>query len=137
MYLYPDYYTAVVGVWRDHLLISGRATRLTEACRSGIAWKLKFGDLHGPTIAYSPPSQYSVGVKPLERDPYEARIVEFENSVIPGAKHGLFAKGNVKRGILSSEEFGDKNSFNIFLFSLHFISSYVAACFSFNPPKII
>ena len=97
-YLYPDYYTAIVGVWKDHVLVSGKTTRLTEACRSGNAWTLKFRELHGPTQAYSPPSKYSIGVKPLERDPFEARIVEVKNSIIPGAQHGLFTKRNVKKG---------------------------------------
>ena len=27
-YLYPDYSTAIVGVWKDHLLVHGRTTQL-------------------------------------------------------------------------------------------------------------
>ena len=66
-YLYPDYTTAVVGVWRDHLLLSGRTTELGMACRAGSTWTLWFGELEGPSLAYSPPSHYSLGIQPLQR----------------------------------------------------------------------
>merc|ERR1711892_925499 len=49
-YLYPDYSTAIVGVWRDHLLVSGRTTHLLEACRSEGVWTLQFGELGGPIL---------------------------------------------------------------------------------------
>ena len=97
-YLYPDYFTVIVGVWRDHLLVSGRTTHLMEACRSENIWTLKFGELEGPIMTYSPPSHYSYGVPPLQRDPFEDRNVDVKDSLIPGAKHGLFAKRNFKRG---------------------------------------
>ena len=97
-YLYPDYSTAIVGVWRDHLLVSGRTTHLVEACRSGNAWTLKFGELEGPIMTYSPPSHYSIGVQPLQRDPYEVRTLEVKSSLLPGAEDGLFTKRNLETG---------------------------------------
>eukprot|EP00092_Neocalanus_flemingeri_P018569 GFUD01020106.1.p1 GENE.GFUD01020106.1~~GFUD01020106.1.p1 ORF type:complete len:349 (-),score=99.52 GFUD01020106.1:8-1054(-) len=97
-YLYPDYSTAIVGVWRDHLLVSGRTTQLAEACRSGNVWTLKFGELEGPIMTYSPPTHYSYGVHPLQRDPYEVRTVEVKNSEEPGAQDGLFTTRDVMSG---------------------------------------
>ena len=37
---------------------------------------LRFGDLSGPTVSYSPPSHYSLGAPPTLRDPMEAVTVE-------------------------------------------------------------
>ena len=104
-YLYPDYSTAIVGVWRDHLLVSGRTTHLAEACRSRNVWTLKFGELEGPIMTYSPPSHYTFGIDPLQRDPYEVKTVEVKSSLFPGAEDGLFTKeyletGNHKNGVL-------------------------------------
>jgi len=97
-YLYPDYSTAIVGVWRDHLLINGRATTMVEACRNGNVWNLRFGELEGPTISYSPPTHYSYGVDPLQRDPYEQRTVEVRRSLEETAHDGLFTTREVMAG---------------------------------------
>jgi len=97
-YLYPDYSTAILGVWRDHLLVNGRTTHLVEACRSGTVWTLKFGELEGPILTYSPPSHYSYGVHPLQRDPYEEKTVEVQVSLLPGATDGLFTKRYTETG---------------------------------------
>jgi len=97
-YLYPDYSTAVVGVWKDHLLVHGRTTELVEACMSGNSWTLQFGELEGPVMAYSPPSHYSYGVHPLQRDPYESRTVQVRKSEEAGAQDGLFTTREVLSG---------------------------------------
>ena len=97
-YLYPDYSTSIVGIWRDHILVSGRTTHLLEACRSGNIWKLKFGELEGPIMTYSPPSHYSYGVHPLQRDPYEMKTVEVKKSNQLGAEDGLFTRRDVMEG---------------------------------------
>jgi len=97
-YLYPDYSTAIVGVWKDHLLVHGRTTELVEACRSGNTWTLQFGELEGPVMTYSPPSHYSYGVSPLQRDPYESRTVQVRKSEEAGAEDGLFTTREVLSG---------------------------------------
>jgi len=97
-YLYPDYSTAIVGVWKDHLLVHGRTTQLVEACMSGNSWTLQFGELEGPVMAYSPPSHYSYGVHPLQRDPYESRTVQVRKSEEAGAQDGLFTTREVLSG---------------------------------------
>jgi len=97
-YLYPDYSTAIVGVWKDHLLVHGRTTELVEACMSGNSWTLQFGELEGPVMAYSPPSHYSYGVHPLQRDPYESRTVQVRKSEEAGAQDGLFTTREVLSG---------------------------------------
>ena len=97
-YLYPDYSTAIVGVWKDLLLVHGRTTQLVEACMSGNSWTLQFGELEGPVMAYSPPSHFSYGVHPLQRDPYEQRTIEVQASLMLGANHGVFTKRNVETG---------------------------------------
>jgi len=97
-YLYPDYSTAIVGVWKDHLLVHGRTTELVEACMSGNTWTLQFGELEGPVMTYSPPSHYSYGVSPLQRDPYESRTVQVGKSEKAGAQDGLFTTREVLSG---------------------------------------
>ena len=97
-YLYPDYSVAIVGLWKDHLLVHGRTSQLVEACRAGDMWTLSFGELEGPSMSYSPPSHYSYGVQPLQRDPYEARTVEVRKSDQPGAQDGLFTVREVLSG---------------------------------------
>ena len=37
---------------------------------------LRFGDLSGPTVGYSPPSHYSLGAPPTLKDPMETVTVE-------------------------------------------------------------
>merc|ERR1711971_1336962 len=69
------------------------------ACRTGRTWTLWFGDLEGPPLKYAPPSHYSLGVNPLQSDPYEKKITEVRQSSLPGAHDGLFAI----RPILSGE----------------------------------
>jgi len=97
-YLFPDYSTAIVGLWMDHILLQGKATRLGEACRSGQTWILKFGDLNGPVLSYSPPSHYSLGGEALQQDPFEVATVEVRESGIEGAKDGLFALRDIIAG---------------------------------------
>lgn len=99
-YLYPDYRTGVVGLWLDHLLLQGRATRLGEACRlaGGHTWRLQFEEPTGPVLHYSPSSHYSLGIDPLQRDPYESRTVEVRRSGLSGAEDGLFTLRHVIAG---------------------------------------
>ena len=80
-YLYPDYLTALVGVWKDHLLVSGHSTDLVMACWKEETWTLWFGDLVGPTLKYSPPSHCSLGVDPLQRLEYCWFDYNFHNIV--------------------------------------------------------
>ena len=95
-YFYADYSTAIVGSWKDHLLVSGRTAHLEE----GNGWELKFVELEGPLIPFSPPSHYSYGVHPLQRDPYETTTVEVRQSQFQAGGEGLFAKRSLKRGLL-------------------------------------
>jgi histone-lysine N-methyltransferase SETD7 len=99
VYFYPDFTTVIVGLWEDHLLVQGQASSLTHACFSEAGWTLRFGDLSGPTVAYSPPSHYSLGAPPTLKDPMESVTVEVEQSRIPGAASGLF----LKRAVIAGE----------------------------------
>ena len=36
----------------------GKRTRLGEICKTGESWILKFSELTGPLLTYSPPSHY-------------------------------------------------------------------------------
>jgi len=98
VYFYPDFSTVIVGLWEDHLLVQGRASSLAHACYSEAGWTLRFGDLSGPTVAYSPPSHYSLGAPPTLKDPMESVTVEVKQSRIPGAASGLFLTRSVIKG---------------------------------------
>jgi len=97
-YLYPDYSNAVVGLWMDHLLLQGKRTRLGEICKTAESWILKFSELTGPLLTYSPPSHYSLGINPLQRDPFEEGRVEIRQSSIPGAMQGLYSRTDIQAG---------------------------------------
>ena len=98
LYLYPDYYTGVVGRWRDHVLRSGQVTRLLSACREGEVWSLTWEEPTSPAISYSPPSHFSYGVSPTSSDPYEARTVRVGRSATEEANQGLFTVREVLAG---------------------------------------
>ena len=100
VYLYPDYFTAVRGLYRDHVLVTGQVTRLSEACRDGHVWSLSFEKIEPsqPPLTYSPPSHYSYGVSPTFSDPYETRTVEVKRSVKEDANQGLFTRRSVMSG---------------------------------------
>jgi hypothetical protein len=98
-YLYPDFRTAVVGLWEEHLLVRGRASLLAEACPGEAGWTLGFLEPAGPVLHYSPPSHYDLGAAPTLRDPMEATTVEVLPSLIKGAASGLF----LARGAIAGE----------------------------------
>jgi len=100
VYLYPDYLTAVVGLYQDHLLITGHVTSLQMACREGQVWSLKFHpvEMTSRPLTYSPPSHYSVGGCSSLEDPYEARTVQVARSHNEEANQGLFTKREVMSG---------------------------------------
>jgi len=99
-YLYPDFFTSIVGVWQDHLLLRGKTTTLGEACQLiGGSWKLRFSEPSGPNLFYSPPSHYSLGAPdPLLPNPYESRTVEVRESSHEGAGEGLWATRDLLPG---------------------------------------
>ena len=100
VYLFPDYLTAVIGLFRDHVLVTGHVTRLSEACREDHVWTLSFDPIaaSSPPLTYSPPSHYSFGVSPTSTDPYEIRTVEVRRSTKEEANQGLFTKRSVMSG---------------------------------------
>ena len=100
VYLFPDYFTAIIGLYRDHVLVTGHVTRLSEACRDGHIWSLSFDPIarSSPPLTYSPPSHYSFGVSPTSGDPYEMRTVEVKRSAKEDANQGLFTKRSVMSG---------------------------------------
>ena len=98
VYLYPDYFTCVLGTWSHHVLVSGHVTQLREACREGDTWRLSFLDPGSDLLQYSPPSHYSLGPQPLRQDPYESRTVEVRTSQTEEADQGLFTRRMVMSG---------------------------------------
>ena len=100
LYLYPDYYTAVLGQWRQHVLQTGQVTVLLSACREGAGWSLSWASPQSssPAITYSPPSHFSYGVSPTSTDPYEARTVTVARSGTAEANEGLFTVREVLAG---------------------------------------
>jgi len=100
VYLYPDYFTAVVGMYQDHLLITGHVTYLQMACRDGPVWSLQFQpvEMTSRPLTYSPPSHYSYGGCSSQEDPYESRTVHVARSQKEAANQGLFTRRDVMSG---------------------------------------
>merc|ERR1719481_755531 len=81
------------------MLIRGRASSLAQACKvEAGGWSLRFVEVSGPPLEYSPPSHYSLGAPPTLKDPYEAVTVEVQPSLIPKAAYGLFLARSVIAG---------------------------------------
>ena len=140
LYLYPDYLTLVVGLWRDHVLVTGQVSSLLSACQQDEVWTLHWAEPEAglPGLTYSPPSHFSYGVDPASRDPYELRTVEVKNSDTEEANQGLFTVREVMAGevlafysgliincesslraldrrVISDEEEHERNMYNIAL----------------------
>ena len=113
------------------VVVQGKDSTLAQACHSEAGWALRFGELVGPTISYSPPSHYSLGVAPTLRDPLEEATVEVLPSLLPGAQQGLFLRRPVAQG-----EVGSSSSSRPPLLFLSFSSPLLFLLLSFSSPLL-
>ena len=101
-YIYPDYITALVGKFEDKIMKAAREAKITQvSCQDGlIQAKFSQPDEGSAIFFYDPPSNTSMGSASmlLVRDPYEKKTVELQESLIPGAGHGLFAVRDIPNG---------------------------------------
>jgi len=104
-YIYPDYLTALVGKFEDKIMKAAREAKITQVtCQDGlIQAKFSQPDEDSAIFFYDPPSNTSLGSAAmlLVRDPYEKRTVELQESLIPGAGHGVFALRDIPNGQVS------------------------------------
>ena len=103
-YIYPDYLTALIGKFENKIMKSAREVKITQVtCQDGLLHaKFSQPDENSVAFYYDRATNESIGSPELmlARDPYEEKTVELQESLIPGAGHGLFAT----RDILSGQE---------------------------------
>ena len=91
-YIYPDFYTAVTGAFRDGVMTGASATHLIDVepdTETQILTPL-FAPVKSdePIVAYSKATTESIGDQPMIADPYESRTVEV-NRMSPLAKRAF------------------------------------------------
>jgi len=102
-FLYPDLLTLIQGSYNHGKLKSGQLARL-------IGMEKEYGILvprvrpvnKTATLAYEPSSSNVITKRPMLRDPYEQRYVYVEESAVPFAGQGLYAKSRIAAGQLVS-----------------------------------
>lgn len=83
-FLYPDLETAILGQFRQRVLLRGQGSRVIgEACQNGwirdLSFELPKRD-GTPYFKYGPPSHYSFGHGPELPDPYEDQKVKVRDT---------------------------------------------------------
>lgn len=103
VYLYPDYETALIGLWK-----SGRMVSTVEAKLVGLYLENDHLQLEVGKVKMKEKVKYRLDVStstvisatPLIEDPFEEKIVYVAESIIENAGEGLFLKKNVASGDL-------------------------------------
>ncbi|XP_065919904.1 histone-lysine N-methyltransferase SETD7-like [Dysidea avara] len=99
-YIYPDHIHALVGHFDDGVMVSAKAAKLdskfTIDSKEPPPYHL-LADYKG-TYTYDPSSHDTIASQPLLSDPYEQAHVCVDESTIPGAGEGLFARTNLEEG---------------------------------------
>ena len=106
VYLYPDCRTAIIGNFDDKShLRSGQVTEIISVEKDQ-AFNPEpvflAPDSNGPVFEYDLSTETSISKTPLERDPYEELFVYVDESTIPNAEEGLFAKIDIEEGTVIS-----------------------------------
>lgn len=93
-YLYPDLKTAIVGTFEKGELVSGQTSSLQALHLDYGAVKVpKFLPGQGPFLRRQISTTEQMTDLPLVQDPYEQNMVVIQQSSVPGAEEGLFARG--------------------------------------------
>lgn len=105
-YIYPDFYTALTGAFRDGVMTGASATHLIDVepdTETQILTPL-FAPVKSdePIVAYSKATTESIGDQPMIADPYESRTVEVKTSHLPGSGEGLFARRPLPKGTITA-----------------------------------
>jgi len=97
-YLYPDLSTALVGIFKDGVMVAAKPARLERVKMvEGIASPV-FSILGDQAVSYCLSTEQSVGENPTVPDPYEGRTVQVLDSVVEGGGEGLYAVRNITKG---------------------------------------
>uniref|UniRef100_T1J3X3 SET domain-containing protein n=1 Tax=Strigamia maritima TaxID=126957 RepID=T1J3X3_STRMM len=98
-YLYPDRWTALVGLFEDGLMIKAKLARVSKITRNVPEFYFV------PSSAeykYDISSHDCISSDPLLPDPYEEERVHVKQSKIMGADEGLFSKLDLGPGVIVS-----------------------------------
>ena len=119
IFIYPDFSTAIYGMFRNNgILISGQEHSIKNADYSNHAMVVKLQTLRESTrMMFSDiATDTSLSSYPLQRDPYESKLVDIKQSTIPKAGEGVVLKKDVLSGVvvayLNGVKFDKKNAFS-------------------------
>ena len=102
IFIYPDFLTGIKGKFLDGELVSGVAVDVVgERCNIGLKEIIVEPSKHDPEVIWrkEPNSNqlslpHYVGQHPCVMDPHERKSVYIDESTIPGANEGMFARYN-------------------------------------------
>ena len=100
-YLYPDFKTALIGTFKDGVMVFAQAAQLTGHTTENSCIKVpQFTEPDGRLYQREISTHEFVTASPTLTDPYEAVMVEVKKSNVDGADDGLFAKKNTGKNVI-------------------------------------
>jgi len=100
-YLYPDFKTALIGTFKDGVMVFAQAAQLTGHTTENSCIKVpQFTEPDGRLYQREISTHEFVTASPTLIDPYEAVMVEVKKSNVEGADDGLFAKKNTGKNVI-------------------------------------
>jgi len=96
-YIYPDFNTALVGNFKDGVLVGGQASKVIKVTTDNFCIKVpQFATPDGNLYRRELSTYDFVTDSPNLPDPYESSTVQVLTSRVPGANEGLFARKDIQ-----------------------------------------
>eukprot|EP00090_Calanus_glacialis_P042494 TRINITY_DN7535_c0_g1_i5.p1 TRINITY_DN7535_c0_g1~~TRINITY_DN7535_c0_g1_i5.p1 ORF type:complete len:456 (-),score=87.55 TRINITY_DN7535_c0_g1_i5:164-1531(-) len=101
-WIYPDFKTGIVGQFVAGTMLSAREAEIMENGEENGIPKINMFliDANTKIYAFDPSTDMHLSSSPLQRDPYERKLLHVQTSRIPGAGVGVFTNLPVKRNTI-------------------------------------
>eukprot|EP00092_Neocalanus_flemingeri_P008080 GFUD01008718.1.p1 GENE.GFUD01008718.1~~GFUD01008718.1.p1 ORF type:complete len:555 (+),score=120.69 GFUD01008718.1:44-1708(+) len=100
-YLYPDFKSALIGTFKDGVMVFAQAAQLTGYATDNSCIKIpQFTEPDGRLYQRELSTHEFVTTSPTLADPYETVMVEVKQSKVEGANDGIFARKNTGKNVI-------------------------------------